>query len=383
MLQIFSRSVRKAKRILDIGFVTQDLEIGRQLREFVSKREGVNLRLVASEKIVPGYDAGGLSVFVYDLDSSTESSMREFERFMAQRPAHVPVIVLSPAVEDELVRWLLRLRVADWIKTPLSPGELIAACGRVMTQPGGSKQEVKCLTFMGARGGVGTTSIAIHAALLAARNKTSPSPTCIVDLDLTAGACADYLDLQPAWAIDEIIADPARLDHHMLETMTASHKQGVAVLSARRKFGDDFGFAPDVITRTLDLVSQKFQTLVVDLPRHTESWSDGVILGSSDVFVVTDFSVPGLKTARRLMLDLAAQYGGDVNARVIVNKYSRSLFGTGLSAGEVKDMLGDGLAGYVAADDRLVREAIDRGIPTTDIKGRNAFVSDIAKIVGY
>ena len=155
------------------------------------------------------------------------------------------------------------------------------------------------------------------------------------------------------------------------------------MISARRKFGDDFGFAPEVITRTLDLASQKFQTLVVDLPRHAESWSDGVILGSSDVFVVTDFSVPGLKTARRMMLDLAAQYGGEVNAKVIVNKYSRSLFGTGLSAGEVKDMLGDGLAGYVSADDRLVREAIDRGIPATDIKGRNAFVSDIAKIVGY
>ena len=221
MLQIFSRSVRKAKRILDIGFVTQDLEIGRQLKDFVSKREGVNLRVVASEKVVPGYDAGGLSVFVYDLDSSNDTSMREFERFMAQRPAHVPVIVLSPAVEDDLVRWLLRLRVADWIKTPLSPGELIAACGRVMTQPGGPKQEVKCLTFMGARGGVGTTSIAIHAALLAAKSQTTPNATCIVDLDLTAGACAEYLDLQPAWALDEIIADPARLDHHMLETSRA------------------------------------------------------------------------------------------------------------------------------------------------------------------
>jgi pilus assembly protein CpaE len=169
----------------------------------------------------------------------------------------------------------------------------------------------------------------------------------------------------------------------MLETMTATHRQGVSVLSARRKFGDDFGFAPEVITRTLDLASQRYQTLIVDLPRHAESWTDGVILGSSDVFVVTDFSVPGLKTARRMMLDLASQYGGEVNARVIVNKYSRSLFGTGLSVSEVKDLLGDGLAGYVQADDRLLREAIDRGVPTTDIKARNGFASDVAKIVGY
>jgi pilus assembly protein CpaE len=383
MFQIFSRSVRKARRILDIGFVTQDMEVGRQLKEFVSQREGVSLRLLASEKVASGFDAAGLSVFVYDLNASTEPHMREFERFMAQRPAHLPVIVLSPAVDDELLRWLLRLRVADWIKTPLSPGELIAACGRVITQTGSARQEVKCITFTGARGGVGTTSIAVHAALLSARGKPASNSTCLVDLDLTAGACAEYLDLQPTWALDEILADPSRLDNHMLEIMTAAHPQGIGVLSARRRFGEGFAFAPEVITRTLDLASQRFQTLVVDLPRHAESWSDGVILGSSDVFVVTDFSVPGLKTARRMVNDIQNQYGGEVTPKVIVNRFSRSLFGTGLSASEVKELLGESLAGYVSAEDRLLREAIDRGIPTTDIKARNAFVSDIAKIVGY
>ena len=81
--------------------------------------------------------------------------------------------------------------------------------------------------------------------------------------------------------------------------------------------------------------------------------------------------------------DIQNQYGGEVTPKVIVNRFSRSLFGTGLSASEVKELLGESLAGYVSAEDRLLREAIDRGIPTTDIKARNAFVSDIAKIVGY
>lgn len=384
MLQIFSRSVRKANRILDIGFVTQDADIGRQLKEFVSTREGVDLRLIRSDKVAAGFDAGGLSVFVYDLDASSEASMREFERFMMQRPPQLPVIVLSPAVDDELVRWFLRLRVSDWIKTPLSPGELIAACARVITQQGASRQEVKCLTFMGARGGVGATSLALHAALLAARKSKAPAPsTCIVDLDLTTGACAEYLDLQPAWKLDEIIADPSRLDPHMLDIMTATHSQGLSVLSARRKFGETFDFAAEVITRTLDLASQKYETLVVDLPRHTESWSDGVMLGSSDVFVVTDFSVPGLRSARRMVNDIVAQYAGEVRPKVIVNKHSRSIFGTGLSNSEVKELIGSDLAGYVSADERLVREAIDRGIPVTDIKSRSSFISDLSKIVGY
>ncbi len=384
MLQIFSRSVRSANPIMGIGFVTQNEEVGRQLKEYVAQREGVDLSLIVSAKVAPGFDPRGISIFVYDLESSTEAAQREFERFMSQRPQHLPVIVLSPALGDDTVRWLLRLRVADWLKAPLSAGELIAACGRVLSQNGTAKADLKCMAFVGARGGVGTTSIVVHAALLAAaRSKSTTPTTCIVDLDLTGGACAEYLDLRPAWALDEIIANPARLDPHMLELMTSTYKDRVDVLSAQRKFGEAFTFAPEVITRTLDIVSQSHQTLVVDLPRHVENWTDAVVLGSSDIYVVTDFSVPGLKAARRMVNDLTSQFGELVKPKVIVNKFSRPLFGTGISASEVKDLLGDVLAGTIPADERLVREAMDRGVPTTDIKPRNAFVSGLSKILGY
>ncbi|MEI8177444.1 hypothetical protein [Aestuariivirga sp.] len=384
MLQIFSRSVRSANPIMGIGFVTQNEDVGRQLKEYVAQREGVDLTLIASAKVVPGFDPRGVSIFVYDLDSSTEAAQREFERFMAQRPQLLPVIVLSPALGDDLVRWLLRLRVADWLKAPLSAGELIAACGRVLSQGGVAKTDLKCMTFLGARGGVGTTSIAVQAALLAAERSKSTTPTtCVVDLDLTGGACAEYLDIRPAWALDEIIANPARLDPHMLELMTSTYKNKLDVLSAQRKFGEAFTFAPDVITRTLDIVSQSHQTLVVDLPRHVENWTDAVILGSSDIYVITDFSVPGLKAARRMVNDLSQQFGEIVKPKVVVNKFNRPLFGTGISSSEMRDLLGDVLAGHISADERLLREAMDRGVPTTDIKPRNSFVNDLSKILGY
>jgi pilus assembly protein CpaE len=169
----------------------------------------------------------------------------------------------------------------------------------------------------------------------------------------------------------------------MLELMTSTYKGKVDVLSAQRKFGEAFTFAPEVITRTLDIVSQSHQTLVVDLPRHVENWTDAVVLGSSDIYIVTDFSVPGLKAARRMVNDLIGQFGELVKPKVIVNKFNRPLFGTGISTNEIKDLLGDVLAGTIAADDRLVREAMDRGVPTTDIKPRNAFNVGLSKILGY
>ena len=118
--------------------------------------------------------------------------------------------------------------------------------------------------------------------------------------------------------------------------------------------------------RHLNIVSQSHQTLVVDMPRHIENWSDAVILGSSDVYIITDFTVPGLKAARRMVNDITGMFGELVKPKVVVNKFSRTLFGTGISASEVKELLGDVLAGQISADERLVpfyRKLKELGLP--------------------
>jgi Flp pilus assembly CpaE family ATPase len=92
--------------------------------------------------------------------------------------------------------------------------------------------------------------------------------------------------------------------------------------------------------------------------------------------------VPGLKSARRIAVDMREVFGGEVQPKVIVNKFSQSFFGATLSANEAKELLGSDLAGFVGAQDSLVREAIDRGVPTTAVKPRNAVVADLGKIIG-
>ena len=381
MFQMFKKSVIGAKRILQVGFITRDFASGAELKKFITDRDGLELTVLESSAVTTASPAKNVSIFLYDLDASSEAGLDEFDRFMRQRPASIPVIVMSPAVDDEMVRWFLRLRVSDWIKTPLGPGEIVAACGRVLSQDQAGKQIVNCQTFIGARGGVGTTTVAVHAALLAAKASAPLGTTCLVDLDLVSGNCADYLDMAPGWQVDELMADPERLDARMFDIMTTLHGESLSVLSARRSFLDDAEINEEVVTRALDFASQKYGNVFIDLPRQPEKWTDAVILGSSAVHIVTDFSVPGLRTARRLADDIARRYGKDVSPRVIVNKFSKSIFGTALTPHDAKKVLGSYLSGYIAEDAKLVREAIDRGVPLTAIKSRNAVMTDLAKVL--
>jgi pilus assembly protein CpaE len=345
----------------------------------------VNSGKDAIRALSDGHAAVALDLGLPDMDG-----LAVLKQLMTLETPPSTVIITSNASLGSAVE-AMRLGAFDYLVKPITPERLASTVRDAIafgSSSGRTKADIKpaakCLSFIGARGGVGATSIAVHAALLAARKgKRQATETCIVDLDLHNGVCAEYLDLRPSWDLDEIIADPSRLDSRMVDLMTSVHKQGVAVISARRKFGETFDFPPTIVTRTMDIASQKYRTMIIDLPRHEESWSEGVIMGSTEIYVVTDHSVAGLKAARRMMNDLTGRYGTGLKMKVIINKYAKALFGNAIPAATVKDLLGDRVAGYVSADDRLVREANDRGMPVTDLKQKNAFISDIAKILGY
>ena len=239
----------------------------------------------------------------------------------------------------------------------------------------------RIFTFLPAAGGVWTTTLAIESALLLLRGGGSGmEPTCLVDLDFQGAACADYLDLDPRLDLDEVGPHPERLDLQLLDVMLARHPSGLSVLAARGRPGERCTLDPEVVVRLLDLVSSRFENVVIDLPRVWEPWTDQVLLGSNRVYVVTDMTVPGLRLGRR-MAGALSQRLPEVKPRIIVNRFEQQLFGSGLRRADIERALDGFFEGTVANNYKLVREAIDRGTTLDQIKAGNAVSADLKKIV--
>jgi pilus assembly protein CpaE len=323
------------------------------------------------------------AVIVADVDATRPDDLQALQRLAMRLAGSPPIVVVTQAFNETVARHLLQVRVADFLIKPVAPPDLVRACARVAHEATGTAaKEAQIYTFLPAAGGVGVTTLAIQAAMLLLRSRNrSGATTCLVDLDFQHGACADYLDLEPRLDLDEIEPRPERLDRQLLEVMLSHHASGLSVISAPHRPAEMRSFDPVVVTRLLDLVSTRFDHVVIDMPRTWFSWTDNVLIGSNRLFIVTETTVPGLRHAKHLVTAIQERLGDAVEPMVIVNRFEQRMFGPGLRRTDVKQALGNAFAGTIPNNYGLVREAIDRGVPLEEVKPRNNVVTELKKLL--
>jgi pilus assembly protein CpaE len=323
------------------------------------------------------------TVAVIDLDAAADDDMLALESLMEREGAGLPIVAVTRSVDANLARTLLQMRVADFLVKPVSPIELVRTCARVAHAPAATAPtEAQIYTFLPSVGGAGVTTLAIQSAMVLLNSgPRGKSSTCLVDLDFQHGACADYLDIEPRLNLSEIEPRPERLDRQLLEVMLSHHRSGLAVVAAPHHLAEMRSFDPDMVTRLLDLVSSHFDYVVFDMPRTWFSWTDSVLLGSNNLYVVCEATVPGLRHAKRLVEAIHERLGEGPKPRVIVNRFEQRLFASGLRKADIEQVLGESFAACIPNQYGLVREAIDRGVPIDEVKPGNRITATVKKLV--
>ena len=343
----------------------------------------IELRVVrGTVASVDNFTAEGATVVVIDLDTARPEEMVALEHMMLQIGVSPPVVVVTQSFDAEVARSLLQMRVADFLVKPVQPIELVRTCARVARSTVAETKEAQIYTFIPAVGGAGVTTLAIQTALLLLNSGQRVRPTvCLVDLDFQHGACADYLDLEPRLDLKEIEPRPERLDRQLLEIMLSHHASGLEVIAAPNRPAEMRSFDPDMVTRLLDLVSSHFDYVVIDMPRTWFSWTDSVLLGSNRPFIVSEMTVPSIRQAKALVAAIRERLGDGPQPRVIVNRFEQRMFDPGLKKTDIEQALGDDFAGTIPNNYRLVREAIDRGVPLEEVKAGNNISTQLKKLM--
>ncbi|MFN3351795.1 MAG: response regulator receiver protein, partial [Pseudorhodoplanes sp.] len=187
--------------------LTADPDFAQQIRRTFSSSPQIGLDLVESalSDAADTVDTDGATVIVADLDPQDAEEMRALERLAIRTAGWPPVVVVAQECDAQLARTLIQMKIADFLVKPVSSVDLVRTCARVVKPTPSEDTEAEVYTFIPAVGGAGVTTLAIESAMMllskAPRSRTS---TCLVDLNLQHGACAEYLDLEPRLDLSEI-----------------------------------------------------------------------------------------------------------------------------------------------------------------------------------
>lgn len=371
----------KSKRIL---LVSTDKTFAQDVHAAFATSDAIQLATIERSIIdlrgeIQEADCGAA---IIDMDAARLDQVEALQRVMRRLEGKVPVVVVTQEFNAAAVRILVQLQVADFLVKPLTTADLVRTCLRALHGPGREENaESQIYTFMPAAGGVGTTTLALQTAFQLHHSVTRGASTCVVDLNFQQGACAEYLDLEPRFDINEIENQPERLDRQLLDVMLSKHPSGLCVLAAPTKPSEMRSFNTDVVVRMLDLVSAYFDNVVIDMPRTWFPWTETVLLGSNKLYIVAEMTVPCLRHTQRLIQAVYETVGKEVKPSVIVNRFEQRVFDSGIKQADVKEILGDHFVGGIANNYKLVREAVDRGVPLHEIDPNANVVNDLKKII--
>jgi pilus assembly protein CpaE len=320
---------------------------------------------------------------IVDIDAARVDEFEALQKIKRMAGAQCAIIAILENFNPAAARILFQLKVSDFLVKPAQTSDLVRACNNVLKKPGEAMQvEPQFLAFMPASGGVGSTTLALETAqILNSHGKKSGHTTCVVDLNFQQGSCAEYLDIEPRFDISEIENAPERLDRQLLDVMLSRHASGLSVIAAPSQPNEMRSFKSALVVRLLDLVSAYFDYVVIDLPRIWFPWTETVVAGSNRMFIIADMTVPSIRHARRLLAAIQQKAGKQVNAHIVVNRMDYRSNSSGLNASDVKEALADDFAGGIPNNYRLVRDAVDRGVPLGDIENENNVTQALRRII--
>jgi pilus assembly protein CpaE len=181
----------------------------------------------------------------------------------------VAVVAIGNRNEIGLYRDLLQAGVADYVVKPLNT-QLMAkalASGRAHTGEASPihKKLGTMVAFVGTRGGVGTTTLAVNMAWYLANRQSRR--VALVDLDLQNGDCALALDIKPNSGLREALSNPLRIDNTLLERVMTPVGERLFVLSSEEPLSEDLHFTAVAVETLVSALREQFHYVILDIPR--------------------------------------------------------------------------------------------------------------------
>lgn len=307
-------------------------------------------------------ESGGqrADIVVIDARADLGAAMARAEHWRAANP--VGVFAIASDSTPDLILQAMRAGANEFFAWP--PPEATfhdavrRAAGRVVSSA--SAPVSQTIVFIGAKGGAGTTTVAVNCGVEIARH--SKKSTVIMDLKGGTGEIGLFLGVRSRYSLLDALDNPQRLDSEFIRELTTKHKSGLDILTGSDQWERPAASDGPALEELFRLLSGQYEYLLVDAGCQINAITVAALYSADLICVVANPDVPCVRNAQRIIERLRQLGPCSERVRLLLNRAAEPF---PIPRTQIESAIGCPIDHSFPSDYKTVSAALNSGVPLT------------------
>ena len=257
------------------------------------------------------------NVIILESESRGEDVLAGLDQLAPVCDAATRVIIIGRMNDVALYRELVRRGVSDYLIAPVGALQIVRAVCGLFSAPD-AKPVGRVLAVVGAKGGVGASTLAHNIAFSVARDLMLDA--VVTDLDLAFGTAGLDFNQDPPQGIAEAVFSPDRIDTAFVDRLLAKCTDHLSLLAAPATLDRVYDFGADAFDSIFDSLRATVPCVVLDVPHQWTGWTKQTLVGADDILIVAAPDLANLRNTKNLYDFLKAARPNDQRPLYCLNQ---------------------------------------------------------------
>jgi pilus assembly protein CpaE len=238
------------------------------------------------------------NVILIETDARADAILGGLDKLAEVCDAGTRVIVMGRVNDVTLYRELTRRGVSEYLMTPVGPLDVVRAISGLFSAPD-AKPVGRIVAVVGAKGGVGASTVAHNIAWAIGRDLALDS--VVADLDLAFGTAGLDYNQDPPQGIADAAFSPDRVDTAFVDRLLSKCTDHLSLLAAPATLERVYDFGAEAFDSILDSLRASIPCVVLDVPHQWLGWTRRLLISADDILVVAGPDLANLRNAKNLV----------------------------------------------------------------------------------
>ena len=227
------------------------------------------------------------------------------------------VVVIGHYNDVGLYRELIRSGISEYVIAPVSMTDIVSVVSSIFVDPE-AEPIGRSIAFIGAKGGVGSSTIAHNVAW--AMSSLFKSEVVIADLDLAFGTANINFDQDPAQGIAEAVFSPERVDEVYLDRLLAQCAEHLSLLAAPSTLERVYDFDSEAFSQIIETAQRSAPLLVLDVPHVWSGWTKSTLIKADEIVITATPELANLRNTKNMVDMLKRLRPNDPPPKLVINQ---------------------------------------------------------------